>query len=109
MSSSILEKVKMLRTLSVDITNCEYYGEDDAVLGNMVPADIINALDVLTESLRDELVELLGDIQAVISDSRGIIGYHLNGDVALWDEFDCFRNIPAAIESQGYQVRVKGE
>lgn len=46
---------------------------------------------------RDELVELLGDIQAVISESRGIIGYHLNGDLALWDEFDCFQNIPAAI------------
>lgn len=46
---------------------------------------------------RDELAELLGDIQAVISESRGIIGYHLNGDIALWDEFDCFQNIPAAI------------
>lgn len=44
-----------------------------------------------------ELIEILSDIQSVISESRGIIGYHLNGDVALWDEFDCFRNIPAVI------------
>ena len=58
MNNSILEKVKMLRTLAVDITNCEYYGEDDAVLGNLVPADIVNALDDLTESLREELAEI---------------------------------------------------
>jgi len=57
MNGSIVKKIKMLRTLVVDITNCEYYGDDDAALGNLVPADIVNALDVLTESLRNEIAD----------------------------------------------------
>jgi hypothetical protein len=25
---------------------------------------------------------------AIVNDSRGVAGYHLNGDTAEWDEFD---------------------
>jgi len=73
MINSILEKVKMLRTLAVDITNCEYYGEDDAVLGNLVPADIVNALDLLTESLRNEITEI--EKQEPIGEFNGVFGF----------------------------------
>jgi len=35
-----------------------------------------------------ELVEAAEDIQAVINESNGVVGWHLNGDVAAWAEFD---------------------
>lgn len=88
MNNSILEKVKMLRTLAVDITNCEYYGEDDAVLGNLVPADIVNALDDLTESLREELAEIEKQEPAVFMkfDASGeFVNCRLNGKGMIFD------------------------
>lgn len=54
----ILEMVQRLRLIAIDITNCEYYGEDDSVLGNLVPADIVNALDDLTSELKAKLAEI---------------------------------------------------
>lgn len=47
----------------------------------------------------DRLVEFLVDLRA---DSTGVAGYHLNGDVADWDEFedmnlvDAYRNPQSA-------------
>lgn len=35
-----------------------------------------------------ELVEALRGMLNIVSDSRGVYGYHLNGDGAEWDEFD---------------------
>lgn len=95
MNNSILEKVKMLRTLAVDITNCEYYGEDDAVLGNLVPADIVNALDDLTESLRDELAE--------IEKQDPIYMWQMEGDEG-WIE--CTKEWFEGDISSGYEKRI---
>lgn len=33
------------------------------------------------------LTEALEGLLSIVSDSRGVDGYHLNGDVADWDEF----------------------
>lgn len=35
-----------------------------------------------------ELLEALRGMLAIVNDSRGVAGYHLNGNVAEWDEFD---------------------
>lgn len=35
-----------------------------------------------------EMLEVLEGLIAVIGDSKGVAGYHLNGDTAEWDEFD---------------------
>ena len=37
---------------------------------------------------RDELLAALEGVLAIVSDSTGVAGYHLNGDIADWDEFD---------------------
>ena len=35
-----------------------------------------------------ELLEALTNILKIVEDSEGVVGYHLNGDTAKWDEFD---------------------
>ena len=39
-----------------------------------------------------EMVDELTKLYYLINDSRGIDGFHLNGDIALWDEFDLSQN-----------------
>lgn len=34
-----------------------------------------------------ELAELRGHLNALASESDGVAGWHLNGDIATWDEF----------------------
>lgn len=38
------------------------------------------------EQQRDELVTALKGVQHVANESTGIVGWHLNGDIATWDE-----------------------
>lgn len=35
-----------------------------------------------------EMLEALTGLMAVVGDSKGVAGYHLNGDIAEWDEFE---------------------
>lgn len=61
-------------------------------------------IDLLRQ--RDELLEILeglsDDIEALIEESHGVAGLHLNGDVAPWGElqaggrFERFMNLPIA-------------
>lgn len=46
---------------------------------------------------RDELLAALEGVLAVVGDSTGVAGYHLNGDIADWDEFDEINAIYTAI------------
>ena len=39
-----------------------------------------------------ELLEALTNILKIVEDSEGVVGYHLNGDTAKWDEFDEITN-----------------
>jgi hypothetical protein len=52
------------------------------------PADVsfAMAVDRLVRD-RDDLLAALKGMLAIVSDSRGVTGYHLNGDEALWAEF----------------------
>ena len=45
---------------------------------------------------RDELLAVLEAVQAVANESSGIAGWHLNGDVASWD--DLLPEVAEAIE-----------
>lgn len=40
------------------------------------------------QAQRDELLAALQGMLNIVNDSRGVAGYHLNGDTAEWDEFD---------------------
>ena len=37
---------------------------------------------------RDDLLKALEGILAITAGSQGVAGYHLNGDIAEWDEFE---------------------
>lgn len=40
------------------------------------------------KQLLEQALEALKGFVAITSDSQGVKGYHLNGDIAEWDEFD---------------------
>lgn len=48
-----------------------------------------------------ELEAALGDLLAIVSDSAGVAGYHLNGAVAEWGDFDVVSAASAALAQQG--------
>ena len=48
-----------------------------------------------------ELEKVLGDLLAIVSDSTGVVGYHLNGAVAEWGDFDVISAASAALAQQG--------
>ena len=50
------------------------------------PAHYAN--DYQTTSEVAKLVEALEGLLAIVSDSSGVAGYHLNGDIAQWSEFE---------------------
>ena len=52
---------------------------------------------VKLEQQRDELLAALEGVLAVVGDSTGVAGYHLNGDIADWDEFDEINAVYTAI------------
>ena len=39
-------------------------------------------------SAAPDMLEALTNILKIVEDSEGVVGYHLNGDTAKWDEFD---------------------
>jgi hypothetical protein len=44
-----------------------------------------------------QAIEAMEGFLAIVNDSRGVAGYHLNGDAAEWDEFDEVEAAEAAI------------
>lgn len=42
----------------------------------------------MASELLKALEDLVSDIEALISESEGVVGLHRNGDVATWDELD---------------------
>lgn len=52
---------------------------------------------------RDELLAALEGVLAIVGDSGGVAGYHLNGDIADWGEFDEINAVYAVI------AKAKGE
>lgn len=45
----------------------------------------------------EKALSALKQVACIIGDSQGVAGYHLNGDVAIWDEFDEVNTVAAAI------------
>lgn len=35
-----------------------------------------------------KMLEVLKGLLSIVDESKGVAGYHLNGDIAEWDEFD---------------------
>ncbi|MDL2200863.1 hypothetical protein QQF45_17620 [Halopseudomonas aestusnigri] len=56
---------------------------------------------VMAKARIEELEAALGDLLAIVSDSTGVAGYHLNGAVAEWGDFDVVSAASAALSQQG--------
>ena len=55
------------------------------------------------ERLKAENEKLRGLLQRVIDfvyESKGVSGYHLNGDIASWGEFEVFNEIEQALKQE---------
>ncbi len=56
--------------------------------------------DDLNQRLAGEEIERLRRVEAFVlrisAESNGVVGYHLNGDVAAWEEFEEFAEIEDA-------------
>jgi hypothetical protein len=46
----------------------------------------------------DCLREVLENLRSIISESKGVVGWHLNGDIAEWDEFGYPERIDEVLE-----------
>ena len=64
--------------------------------GTAQPATVGPAASPLDEIVR-ELVGVLEEFLAVVDESRGVIGFHLNGAIAEWDEFSLVAMAHAAL------------
>ena len=45
-----------------------------------------------------ELLNTLISVLNIMNDSEGVAGYHINGDIALWDEFEEIKQAEQAIK-----------
>lgn len=76
---------------------------EEAAANGLILAEAINVLHEtgltpreLAEQ-RDRLLAALKGFISIVSESRGVDGYHLNGNVAEWDEFEEVADAEAAI------------
>ena len=58
-----------------------------AFVGDVRTDELFAEIDALRAE-NAELRKAVEWLRVLMSESRGVDGYHLNGDVALWDEFD---------------------
>lgn len=57
---------------------------------------------------RDEALAILAELDLLASDSAGVAGYHMNGDVAKWDEFSELFDGAQALQELKRREQVKG-
>ena len=48
-----------------------------------------------------EAREVIGNILNITYDSEGVAGYHDNGDVALWEEFEEIQQLEEQLKEKG--------
>ena len=83
MSDETLQYAKTIATLTTDRDAWKARAET-AELAVAAARNIIAAKDSQLAKAREALAGVL----AIVSDSSGVAGYHLNGDVAQWGEFE---------------------
>lgn len=67
--------------------------------------DQIAQLTAERDALAAKLQAVSDEIMAIINDSHGVSGYHLNGKVATWDSFDIVDLVIKTPQHHLHQVR----
>lgn len=49
------------------------------------------------QEVQDVLVETLGIVLSLMDESSGVVGYHLNGEVATWEELALREELEAVV------------
>ncbi|MGD1502623.1 hypothetical protein ACP6H7_00630 [Vibrio harveyi] len=89
----------------VDIVTCKATGVSELYwdggrtcidLGNDINEETANSIFLCIKN-HDRLKGALTGILNIVSDSDGVVGYHQNGDVATWDEFDEIKQATALL------------
>ena len=62
--------------------------------------DLENEVEDLERQLK-EAREVIGNILNITYDSEGVAGYHDNGDVALWEEFEEIQQLEEQLKEKG--------
>lgn len=88
--------------LQIKCTLCDHVlAEDEAVQPTILATGMRKAVEASDELLRVAIAWL-----GIMNDSHGIIGWHLNGESAGWDEFEEFQQLQQAVEAL---QQLKGE
>jgi hypothetical protein len=95
-SQALADSGEMRR--SAEVMKAEGFG-DDMVLGNLEIALVLSACghklkegQATIKALTEALETLVGNVESLLSESDGVYGFHLNGDVAPWGELDGWLN-----------------
>ena len=81
----------------------------DEFNGTVFMVDGEDQIEIIAEHIRDEktahqikaipdMLEALESMLSIISESNGISGWHLNGNIATWGEFQAVIDIEEAIK-----------
>ncbi len=89
--------IRMLKSGMVDAS-------ETSELRYMSPGQVIALIERKNEEIKrlkaksDEMFEVLENILAIMNESRGVAGWHLNGNIASWDELELRDAVASAIE-----------
>lgn len=65
--------------------DCIFESDD---ISSRLPGDVLNKQIKDLQFKNNELVNCLKRFMDIVGDSDGVAGYHLNGDIAEWDDFN---------------------
>lgn len=63
-------------------------------------SEVVQKADPELRAENKKLRGLLGDFLDIVHNSHGVTGWHLNGNVAEWDEFETVAEARAALEKE---------
>lgn len=77
-------KISVYETIHGTKSTEIHFGND----GECVAEHVANMHDAQLIASAPELLKALVGVLNIVNESTGVQGYHLNGEVAEWDEFD---------------------
>jgi len=61
------------------------------------------------QEVQDVLADALGSVLSLMDESSGVVGYHMNGEVATWEELGIREEVEAAVRKARVIQKARGE